>query len=217
MPGSFSKSHMQQPNWVTQFSIRHVAKYRFFAINLRMIGLFAVLLSSVILIVWSVFNFGPNITLPLLAGAAGFVLTVILLIRLGLRRRVKWAVIDGSNVFYWDNDRPALQSVKLVVDSLVSDGFEPILWFDANIGYLVAGRYLGPAKLSKTLGFPARRIFVAPKGTPADPLLIADAVKLNASIVTNDRFRDWQKDFPQITDQQAFLRGEINDKAVRFR
>lgn len=175
------------------------------------------LVSSIALTIWSVLSFGPNITVPLLLGVLGFVLSVILLIKRALRKRANWVVVDGSNVLYWNNDKPALKSVKLVIDRLVSDGFEPVIWFDANVGYLIAEQYLGPAKLSKALGFPAQRIFVAPKGTPADPLLIADAIKLKANIVTNDQFRDWQEDFPLVVDQDVFLRGSINKKGLQFR
>ncbi len=182
-----------------------------------MIGLLLLLIVSIFFAFLSVVIFGPIITLPLLAGAVGTVLAVVLLARHWHRKRIEWVVIDGSNVLYWENDKPALHSVKLVIEKLVSDGFEPIVWFDANIGYLVSGRYMNPTNLSKALRYPARRISVAPKRTPADPLLITDAEQLNARIVTNDRFRDWEEHFPHITHQDLFLRGQIRNNQVQFK
>ncbi|WP_298935225.1 hypothetical protein [uncultured Ruegeria sp.] len=182
-----------------------------------MIGLSLLLLLSVGLAFWSVMTSGPILTLPLLLGAIGVVLAVILLLRLRLRKRINWVVVDGSNVLYWENDEPTLYSVRLVVEKLVLDGFVPLLWFDANVGYLVAGHYMNPAKLSKALRYPAGRISVAPKGTPADPLVISDAERLRALIVTNDRFRDWQERFPQVAQQDLFLRGGIRNKCVHLK
>ncbi|WP_170530040.1 NYN domain-containing protein [Ruegeria arenilitoris] len=175
------------------------------------------LIFSLAAVLLSVTAFGPVITFPMLAGVVGSVLAIILLIRTKLRKKANWVVIDGSNVLYWNNEKPDLDSVRIVIDELISEGLEPLIWFDANIGYLVAGRYLDPAKLSKALRFPARRIWVAPKGTPADPLLITDAQKLNARIVSNDRYRDWEQQFPNISQKDVFVRGKIKDNRVEFR
>ncbi|WP_366141032.1 hypothetical protein [uncultured Ruegeria sp.] len=161
-------------------------------------------------------TFGPILTLPLLIGATGIVAAIILLLRLRIGRRGNWVIVDGSNVLYWADNEPTLYSVKLVIEKLLADGFEPLLWFDANVGYLVADHYMNSVKLSKALRYPARRISVAPKGTPADPLLIRDAVKLRARIVTNDQFRDWQECFPEVARQEVFLRGGINNKQVHL-
>ena len=185
--------------------------------NLCMIGFTIFLLISAGIILWSIVTFGPIITVPLLAGALGLVLGVFLFVRGKLRKQISWVVVDGSNVLYWNNEDPALHSVRVVIERLVLDGFRPVVWFDANVGYLVRGHYMSPSKLSKALGFPARQISVAPKGTPADPLLISEALKLDARIVTNDRFRDWEEKFPQVTQQDRFLRGTINKNTVRFK
>lgn len=179
--------------------------------------LILLLLVSISSVLWSIATLGPIITTPLLCGVIGIVLTVVLCIRRWLQKRINWVVIDGSNVLYWADDVPALHSVRLVIEQLVSEGFEPVLWFDANVGYLVSGRYMNPAKLSKALRFPAKRISVAPKGTPADPLLISDAERLSARIVTNDRFRDWAEDFPSVVQSDVFIRGQIANKCVQFR
>ena len=110
-----------------------------------------------------------------------------------------------------------MHSVRLVIEKLVAAGFEPVIWFDANVGYLVADRYMNPYKLSQALHYPENRIYVAPKGTPADPLLIQAATDLSAPIVSNDRFRDWKEQFPQVDQAELFLRGEIVKGGVRLR
>ncbi|MEY8837837.1 hypothetical protein AB9K41_02225 [Cribrihabitans sp. XS_ASV171] len=164
----------------------------------------------------SVIAFGPILTPHLLLGAMGVVLATILLLRRKLLKRPNWVVVDGSNVLYWADETPALASVRMVVDKLVLDGFEPLLWFDANVGYLIAGRYMSPDHLAKALRYPARRIAVAPKGTPADPLLIRDAERLKARIVTNDLFRDWRESHPFVDRKEVFLRGRIEKTQVHL-
>ena len=103
-----------------------------------------------------------------------------------------------------------------MVDALKRRGFRPVVWFDANVGYLVADRYMGPSPLSRSLGLSQRQVIVAPKGTPADPMVIEGARTLRARIVSNDRFRDWQEQFPEVREASNFLRGSIANGALRL-
>ncbi|MFC3614632.1 hypothetical protein ACFORG_12735 [Lutimaribacter marinistellae] len=211
-PAVFTRQIRYSPS----FRAYIIAKNGRISIGHGMIFLFLLFVSSVGLACWSVVAFGPILTIPFLIGATGFVLTTILFFRTKLLKRPNWVVVDGSNVLYWADETPALASVRMVVEKLVLDGFEPLLWFDANVGYLVAGRYMSPDHLAKALGYPARRISVAPKGTPADPLLIRDAERLKARIVTNDRFRDWRESHPLVERQEVFLRGRIEKRQVHL-
>ena len=93
---------------------------------------------------------------------------------------------------------------------------KPVVWFDANVGYLVGDRYLGPSPLARSFGLSVRQVIVAPKGTPADPMVIEGARSLNARIVSKDRFRDWQDQFPEVRDADSFLRGSIENGALRL-
>ncbi len=120
-------------------------------------------------------------------------------------------------MLYWREDTPLLHTVRIVLHQLKKDGYTPVIWFDANVGYLVEGRYLGPGPLAKALGLPARQVIVAHKGTPADTLVIEGVKKLRARIVTNDRFRDWVDDYPQVTDPALFVRGKMQGKALELR
>lgn len=166
-------------------------------------------LFSIGLGLWSVLAFGPSLTPLLVAAVFGCACAVFLLVRAARKKQPRWAVVDGSNVLYWRRDEPDLHSVRLVIEKLVAAGLDPVIWFDANVGYLVSGRYMNPYRLSQALRYPESRIYVAPKGTPADPLLIQAATDLNAHIVSNDRFRDWKEQFPQVDQAELFLRGEI--------
>lgn len=112
------------------------------------------------------------------------------------RRREPLVVFDGSNILYWNNEVPDLRTVRSAVDVARAKGYAPIVWFDANVGYLVSDGYLGPVRLARALGLPAQQVMVSPSGTPADPLILRMAQRRKALIVTNDRYRDWQEDFP---------------------
>ena len=139
------------------------------------------------------------------------------LVLVQLRRRPKpqnWIVVDGSNVLYWDRETPDIASVRNVVDILKAEGFAPVVWFDANAGYLIDNRYMGPAPLAARLGLPRQRVIVEGKGTPADPLLLKGADRLGARVVTNDRFRDWEDTFPRIREAGFLVRGYIRGDAV---
>lgn len=131
---------------------------------------------------------------------------------LGLRRRrpaADWIVVDGSNVMYWQGDMPQIKVVADVTDRLRARGLAPVVWFDANAGYLLSGAYMGPADLARPLGLPEAQVFVAPRGTPADPLLLAGAATLGARVVSNDRFRDWADQHPEVGRPGFLVRGRV--------
>jgi len=123
-------------------------------------------------------------------------------------------VVDGSNVIHWINDEPSLENLHDVIEELHYIGFRPIVWFDANVGYKVGMSYMGPRALARHLTIPASDIRVAPKGEPADPLLLAEAAKLNARVLSNDRFRDWVTQFPQLAEEDFLVRGRIRADGV---
>lgn len=130
--------------------------------------------------------------------------------------RPPWIAVDGSNVLYWQDEIPSLQTVRHVVDALKRRGMKPVVWFDANVGHLVGDRYLGPVPLAKSLGLSVRQVIVAPKGTPADPMVIEGARLLNSRIVSDDRFRDWQEQYPEVREAKIFMRGSIRNGALRL-
>lgn len=159
----------------------------------------------------------PQISGAALAGLAGVFAALLLAPR--KRRRAsprRWVVIDGSNVMYWGNTGPDLAVLSTVIGDLQARGLTPAVWFDANVGYLIGNRYQGPVDMAQRLGLPHRQVFVAPKGTPADPLLLEGAKALNARIVSNDRYRDWIEDHPLAAEPGLLVGGRIGAEGVTF-
>jgi hypothetical protein len=109
-----------------------------------------------------------------------------------------WVLVDGSNVMHWKDGLPQLQTVREVVWALEADGYSVGVVFDANAGYKISDRYQDDYILALQLGVSAAQVFVVPKGTQADPHLLSTARKMRARVVTNDRFRDWAKQYPEV-------------------
>lgn len=126
----------------------------------------------------------------------------------------RWVVIDGSNVLYWQDEVPSLQSVSAVVRAVQRAGLTPLVWFDANVGYKVGSAYMNPSELARVLGVPRKHVKVAPKGSPADPLLLEEAAKLGTGVVTNDRYRDWIAAYPNVAQPGVLVRGRVEGGTV---
>lgn len=143
----------------------------------------------------------------------GAVLIGLLILLLSQRRKRavdfgrQAILIDGSNVMHWRDNTPSLEPLQQVVSELSLLGLKPGVVFDANVGYKLEGRYLGEAELSRRLFIPAEQIFVVPKGTQADPYLLETARGLKARIVTNDLYRDWATDFPEVEEPGLLVSG----------
>ncbi len=120
----------------------------------------------------------------------------------------KWIVIDGSNVMHWKDNKPQIETVREVVERLTSLGYTPGVVFDANAGYLVAGKYQHHGSFGRLLGLPEDRVMVVNKGMPADPTVLLAARDLGARVVSNDRFRDWAEAHPEVYEPSHFIRGE---------
>jgi len=149
-----------------------------------------------------------------------FLASVFLLVRSvtrrAKRRKDQWVIIDGSNVMHWREGTPQIETVKEAVSHLSALGYTPGVLFDANAGYLLAGKYLHDGALAKVLGIPEERVMVVPKGTPADPVIIAAARDLGAKIVTNDRFRDWADQHPEVRQPGHLIRGGYSSGKIWF-
>jgi len=132
------------------------------------------------------------------------------------RKAVKpnWILVDGSNVLYWRYNTPNLDTLRDVIGDLAARGFTPAVVFDANAGYLVAGKYQHHRAMGALLGLPADHVTVVPKGEPADPVLLTAARNLKARIVTNDRYRDWAAPHPEVGTPGHLVKGGFNDKGL---
>lgn len=155
--------------------------------------------------------------LLIIAVAVAFALLAVVRAVLFRRGPKTYILVDGSNVMHWRNETPDITPVKAVVQLIRENGAVPVVWFDANAGYLIWDRYRGDHYFAQQLGLPERQVHIAPKGTPADPLLLSAAAKLDAMIVTNDRFRDWVDEYPILQEEGVLLRGRFENGRVELR
>lgn len=166
---------------------------------------------------------GIDLTLPfavsLLASAAAAILVVSALLRQVLgavgvvsragksRKSGPNVVIDGSNVMHWNGEIPHLATLREVIAILRKQGFQPGVIFDANAGYKFADRYLDDGQFAKLLNLPGERVLVVNKGEPADPTILEAARELKAKVVTNDSYRDWASDYPEVATTGHLVKG----------
>ena len=122
-----------------------------------------------------------------------------------------WIIVDGSNVMHWNDGTPRVETLRAVLFRLTELGFTPGVVFDANAGYKLNGTYQHDRALGRLLGLPEDRVWVVEKGTQADPGLLAAARAMNARIVSNDRFRDWAADHPEVATRGHLIRGGFRD------
>jgi hypothetical protein len=155
--------------------------------------------------------------MSLIAFGALILALVVGALVLRVRRARRPAVlVDGSNVMYWRNGVADIGTVRQVVRRLENDGFRPGVMFDANAGYLLFGKYTHDQAFAKHLRLPDDRIMVVPKGTQADDKLLTAAADLNASIVTNDRFRDWADEYPFVTEKGRLIKGRFRGNKLHL-
>ncbi len=157
-----------------------------------------------------------NLSDTAILAVAGLCLAALLLVLVLRRRngRGRPVVIDGSNVMHWDGEMPKLRTVQTVITALKAKGFEPGIVFDANAGYKLADRYLDDRHFAKLLNLPSDRVLVVPKGEPADPTILSAARDMGAQVLTNDRFRDWARDFPEVKVAGHLVRGGFRNGAL---
>lgn len=125
-----------------------------------------------------------------------------------------WILIDGSNVMHWRDNAPDLAPLLGVVERLQDLGYVPGVVFDANAGWKLQGRYMHDAELAWLLGLEDRQVLVVPKGAQADPFLLETAREFGVSIVTNDRYRDWVEQHPEVLRPGFLIRGGMRDGRV---
>lgn len=117
------------------------------------------------------------------------------------------AIIDGSNVAHsTEGERPRLENITIVWDELASEGYQPVVLVDAALRHQIDDRQAYEAMVDDG------RIKQAPAGTDADYFILAFARELEAAVVSNDRFKDRQKDFPEARERvirYMIVNGEV--------
>lgn len=116
-------------------------------------------------------------------------------------------LVDGSNVAHSsERERPELANIVAVCDKLREEGYDPVVVVDAALRHQIDDR----AGYERMVD--GGMIRQAPAGTDADYFILSFARELDASIVSNDRFRDRQKAFPDAARRlirYMVVKGEV--------
>lgn len=116
-------------------------------------------------------------------------------------------LVDGSNVAHSSEaEQPSLADIVAVCDKLRGEGYEPVVVVDAALRHQIDDK-AGYERLVDD-----GHIRQAPAGTDADYFILSFARELDASIVSNDRFRDRQKVFPEAARRlirYMVVKGEV--------
>jgi hypothetical protein len=122
-------------------------------------------------------------------------------------------LFDGSNVMHWDGNTPNSTTLMRVLAALRKHGNDPILCFDANVGYKLFGAHLNSADLGRLFGVVPAQVLVTPSGTDADAMILQAAVTHGIPVVSNDRYLD----YPELVGQVDRMTGTISDGVVTLK
>lgn len=116
-------------------------------------------------------------------------------------------IVDGSNVAHSsEGDKAQLDNIRAVRDKLVEEGYEPVILADAALRHQIDD------ERAFELMVESGEIRQAPAGTDADFFILAFARELEATIVSNDRFKDRVEAFPEVRDRvirYMIINGEV--------
>jgi hypothetical protein len=119
----------------------------------------------------------------------------------------KIAIVDGSNVAHSsEGDRACLENITLVCEKLAEEGYEPLVVVDAALRHQIDDRDRFEELVEEG------KIRQAPAGTDADYFILSFARELDAAVVSNDRFKDREKAFPEARERvirYMILNGEV--------
>ena len=122
-------------------------------------------------------------------------------------RRSNVVIIDGSNVaMSSEGEKGVLENILIVRDRLADDGFEPIVVVDAALRHRIDDSVSYERLVDEGV------IKQAPAGTDADYFILSFADELDASIVSNDRFKDRIAKYPEVGKRlikYMIVRGEV--------
>jgi hypothetical protein len=116
-------------------------------------------------------------------------------------------LIDGSNVAHsTEGEQAQLANIIAVRDKLSEEGLEPVVVVDAALRHQIDDRAGYERLVDQGV------VRQAPAGTDADYFILSFARELDGRILSNDRFRDRLKDFPDAADR--LIRYMIVEKEV---
>jgi hypothetical protein len=119
----------------------------------------------------------------------------------------KIVLVDGSNVAHSaERGQARVENIILVCEKLAEEGLAPVVVVDAALRHQIDDE----DKYEELVG--KGEIRQAPAGTDADYFILSFARELDASIVSNDRFKDHQNAFPEARERvirYMIVEGEV--------
>jgi hypothetical protein len=116
-------------------------------------------------------------------------------------------LVDGSNVAHSsEGEQALLGNIVLVCDKLREEGYDPVVMVDAALRHQIDNRAAYERMVDDG------SIKQAPAGTDADYFILSFARELDAFVVSNDRFRDRLKAFPDAARRlirYMVVKGEV--------
>jgi len=94
-----------------------------------------------------------------------------------------------------EGERPRVANLLAVRAKLCEEGSEPIIVADASLRHQVDDQQQYERMVDEGL------VRQAPAGTDADYFILSFARELDACVVSNDRFRDRIKQFPEVQER----------------
>jgi hypothetical protein len=122
-------------------------------------------------------------------------------------------LVDGSNVMHWDANTPSSPTLMRVLAALRKHGNDPILCFDANVGYKLFGTHLNPEDLARLFSVAPAQVLVTQSGTDADAMILRLAVAHGLPVVSRDRFVD----YPDLAGRVERMTGTIDEGVVTLK
>jgi hypothetical protein len=120
----------------------------------------------------------------------------------------KVVLVDGSNVAHsTEGEKPLVANLLAVRDKLKEEGLQPIIMADAALRHQIDDQKVYEDMIE------SGSVRQAPAGTDADYFILSFARELNADIVSNDRFRDRIKQFPEARERVIRFM-IVNDEVV---
>jgi Zc3h12a-like Ribonuclease NYN domain len=117
------------------------------------------------------------------------------------------ALVDGSNVAHSsEGEKARLRNIELVVQKLEGEGLDPIVVADAALRHQIDETQKYEQLIDDG------EIRQAPAGTDADYFILSFAEELDASVVSNDRFKDRIKQYPALRKRlikYMIVQGEV--------
>lgn len=119
----------------------------------------------------------------------------------------KTVIIDASNVAHSsEGEKAQLGNIRVIRDKLIEEGYAPLIVADAALRHQIDDEN-GFEQMVET-----GEIRQAPAGTDADFFILSFARELDATVVSNDRFKDRAQAFPEVRERvirYMIINGEV--------